>query len=149
MNRLTSLLSLIVVIGIAAVGGYFYTQQRSAGSSSLVGGGDFSKYSAVALTSNELFFGRIKSEDASHLVLEDVYFFTYVPDAAASPAPASNNNSQSGGDQNLRPTLIDTAAKDSLAPTNTYVINREHVKYRYPLKEDSQVVKTIDEYKNK
>jgi hypothetical protein len=143
MKRTLRLATTIVIVLVVAFLAYWFGFRSD---SPLRKTADASDYSAVALMSNELFFGRITQETATQLVLDDVYFFTFVPDGTASPSPASNSNSS---DQKLKPTLIDTNAKDSLAPTSTYVINKDQVKYSYPLKKDSQVVKTIDEYKSK
>ena len=138
MKRLAPIIVFLLVVILVATGSYyFYFRGRDL----TTGQTNISPYSAVALTSNELFFGHIKSENSYQLVLEDVYFFTYVPDPKATPA-AGTNVAQV-------PTLIDTAAKDSLAPTSTYIINKAMIKYTYPLKNDSQVVKTIDNYKAK
>jgi hypothetical protein len=151
MKRVITLVSSLVIAAlvIGAAAWFFYFRPGA----SLKPAGDFSEYSAVALTSNELFFGRITKQNETEIVLEDVYFFTFVQDgqngqSTSTTTPA--NNSQNGqNNQNLRPTLIDTAANDSIAPTRVYVLNRDQVKYTYPLKSDSTVVKTIDEYKNK
>jgi hypothetical protein len=140
MKRVTSILIAVVVVVVVAFFGYFFWNNNRSLKTSTEG---MSEYSAVALTSNELFFGKISSENDKQIVLDSVYFFTFVSDNGTAATGSGQNN------QNLKPTLIDTAAKDSIAPTNTYVINKAMVKYTYPLKNDSQVVKTIADYKNK
>lgn len=141
MKRLTSILVAIVVIAILAVGAVVVLKKTDLFKNSE--SSDYSKYYAVALTTNEVFFGKLTKETADKVVLEDVYFFTYVPDSTqetektTSPTPTPS----------MRPTLIDTSAKDAIAPTNTYEIYRQQIKYMYPLKYGSQVINTIDEYK--
>lgn len=133
-NLLIGVVALIVVLAV------YWLFIRT--DSPLKKSADMSEYSAVALNSNELFFGRISSQSATQLVLDDVYFFTFVDDPSASPVASPSSQ------DNLKPTLIDTNAANSLAPTSTYVISKDQIKYTYPLKKDSQVVKTIEDYKS-
>lgn len=151
MKRLTSLLTalIIVLVIVGAAVWFFFFRSRALTPTDTAGN---SEYSAVALNSNELFFGKITKQDATQLVLEDVYFFTFVPDGAngaTNGSTATTTTTTNGSNQNLRPTLIDTSAKDSIAPTRVYVFNRDQIKYTYPLKSDASVIKTIDEYKKK
>lgn len=138
-RSLSILITVAVVVVLVGAGYFFWNNNRTLKTSTE----NMSEYSAVALTSNELFFGKISLENDKQIVLDSVYFFTFVSDNSAASTGTGQTN------QNLKPTLIDTAAKDSIAPTNTYVINKDMVKYTYPLKNDSQVVKTINDYKNK
>ena len=135
-SSLTWVLLVVIIVLVAGSGWYMAYRNQNL----VVGGTNLSPYSAVALTSNELFFGKITSQNNDQLVLENVYFFTYIP-ATGTAATTSSST------QNLKPTLIDTSAADALAPTNVYVINKSMIKYSYPLTNDSQVVKTIDAYK--
>jgi len=147
MKRLTSVLTalIIVLVIVGAAVWFFFFRTKTLTPTDTTG---TSEYSAVALNSNELFFGRITKQDATQLVLEDVYFFTFVPDAAATSGSTTATTTQANGsNQNLRPTLIDTSAKDSIAPTRVYVFNRDQIKYTYPLKSDASVITTINDYK--
>jgi hypothetical protein len=143
MKRLSTIIAgIAALLVIAGTASYFLYFREGA---VLKPSGDYSEYSAVALTSNELFFGRITKQNDQEIVLEDVYFFTFVSENGQT----STGSNAANANENLRPTLIDTAASDSIAPTTTYVLNRDQVKYTYPLKGDSTVVKTVNEYKNK
>lgn len=108
-----------------------------------------SGYVAVFLTNNQVYFGKLGSLDGQYATLTDVYYLRVQPslsdagnvkveDAKASGATAGKNDM----------TLIKLG--DELhGPTDEIKLNRDHILLIEELKEDSKVVKAIEQFKAK
>ena len=108
-----------------------------------------SGYVAVFLTNNQVYFGRLGSLDGRYAILSDVYYLRVQPalsdagtvkveDAKTAGAPAGKNDM----------TLIKLG--DELhGPTDEIKLNRDHILLIEELKEDSKVVKAIEQFKAK
>lgn len=146
MKRSSTVILSIVVVAIVAVASYFVLARN--GNVSLTGGvvkdsGDnLSDYSAVFVNGGGIYFGKITKMNDDVVVLEEVYNYGVVP---ATDGKTTTTNSSSTT-QETRPTLFD-ASKVGIAPAKMYNISRDAVILWYSLRTDSDVVKTIDEYK--
>jgi hypothetical protein len=149
MKRLNTVILSIVVVAIVAVASYFLLMRGGNTSTLLTGGvvkdsGDnLSDFSAVFVNGGGIYFGKITKMNDDVLVLEEVYNYGVVP---ATDASGKEIKAATGTTQETRPTLFD-ASKVGIAPANKYNINRNEVILWYSLKTDSDVVKTIAEYK--
>ncbi len=148
MKRLNTVILSIVVVAIVAVASYFILT-RNSGSNILTGGvvkdsGDnLSDFSAVFVNGGGIYFGKITKMNNDVVILEEVYNYGVVP---ATDSNGKEVKATTGTTQETRPTLFD-ASKVGIAPASKYNINRKEVILWYSLKNDSDVVKTIAEYK--
>ncbi|CAN5147226.1 hypothetical protein BH11PAT4_BH11PAT4_7090 [soil metagenome] len=147
MKRLNTVVLSIVVVAIVAVAGYFILAR---GNSTVLTGGvvkdsgdNLSDFSAVFVNGGGIYFGKITKMNDDVVVLEEVYNYGVVP---ATDASGKEIKAATGTTQETRPTLFD-ASKVGIAPASKYNINRGEVILWYSLKNDSDVVKTIAEYK--
>ena len=108
-----------------------------------------SGYVAVFLTNNQVYFGKLGSLDGQYATLTEVYYLRVQPalsdggnvkveDAKTAGAAAGKNDM----------TLIKLG--DELhGPTDEIKLNRDHILLVEELKEDSKVVKAIEQFKAK
>ena len=141
-----SIIAGIVVAVVVLGAGYWYFTKNDTGLSGAVikdKGDDVSDYSAVFVSGGGIYFGKITKMNDSMLVLENTFNYGVVPatDDKGNPIPSSTDSTQA----ETRPTLFD-ASKVGIAPSAKYYINTDQVILWYSLKNDSEVVKTIDEY---
>lgn len=94
------------------------------------------RYQAVFLTNNQVYFGKIASFDSKSVVLTDVFYIE-------TPNQGQNTTSQA----NTNYTLRKLGVNELHAPEDKMVINREQVIFWENLKDSSQVVTRIKEYK--
>ena len=98
-------------------------------------GTNMSDISAVFVNGGGIYFGKITKLDSSVLSIDEVYTYGVVP----TDSSTTTTNTQT------KPTLFD-ASKVGIAPASHYNINRSQVILWYSLKNDSDVVKTIQTY---
>lgn len=143
MKRLYSLLTGILVVVVLLGAGFFIYKNMGGGAVIKDSGDGLSDYSAVFVNGGGIYFGKITKMDGREIILEEVYNYGIVPAEDEEGNTSANN---ANGEQATRPTLFD-ASKVGIAPASRYRINRDQVILWYSLKSDSDVVKTIDEYK--
>lgn len=98
---------------------------------------DTSKYQAVFLNNNQVYFGKVKSASAKDLSLEDIYYIQ------VNGQNGSNTTSQP---QNI--TLVKLGCEIH-GPQDKMVINRDQILFWENLKDDGQVVQKIKENQSK
>lgn len=144
MKRLNSVILSIVVVAVVALASYMILVRNGNNplTSGLVkdSGENLSDFSAVFVNGGGIYFGKITKMNADVVVLEEVYNYGVVP-TNSETGTASTSTSQE-----TRPTLFD-ASKVGIAPAKMYNISRDAVILWYSLSNDSDVVKTINEYK--
>lgn len=123
---------IILVLGILYAGlwAYKYFYQEKGGADS---------YSAVFLSNDQVYFGNILENKRGEIVLKDVY---YLQNAGTDFSP--NGESLQGSTF----TLV-KLGQELHGPTDEMYINKDNVLFYEYLRPDSQVVKTIENYKNK
>lgn len=94
------------------------------------------RYQAVFLTNNQVYFGKITGFDSKSVILTDVFYIE-------TPNQGQNNTTQS----NTNYTLRKLGTTELHAPEDKMVINREQLVFWENLKDSSQVVTRIKEYK--
>ena len=127
----------IVIVGsaliIAALALWLATgNYKNAESSYVVG----DRYQAVFLTNNQVYFGKITDLNNKFIVLKDVFYIE-----PPSQTQASTNTT------NQNYTLRKLGTSELHSPEDEMVINREQVTFWENLKDSSQVVTKIKEYK--
>jgi hypothetical protein len=148
MKRLNSVILGIVVVAVVAAASYFFLMNNNSGVTLTGGvvkdkGENLSDFSAVFVNGGGIYFGKITKMNDEVVVLEEVYNYGVVPATDSTGKTTTTNNN---ANQETRPTLFD-ASKVGIAPAKMYNISRDSVILWYSLNNDSDVVKTIAEYK--
>jgi phosphorylcholine metabolism protein LicD len=95
-----------------------------------------SRYQAVFLTNNQVYFGKVTSLNDKSVVLTDVFYIE-----------TPNNSQNSASTTNTNYTLRKLGDSELHAPEDKMVISRSQVIFWENLKDSSQVVTKIKEYK--
>ena len=95
-----------------------------------------SKYQAVFLSNNQVYFGRLSSPKADYPVLRDIFYLQ----ATQVLQPRDVNNPQ----QQMQLVKL---GNELHGPSDEMRINRDHILFVEDLKPDSQVVKAIESFK--
>lgn len=124
---------LIVVLGYAiyATQGFGLWKSSSSSKSS-------SKMQAVFLSNGQVYFGELKSLNSQFMVLKDIYYLRV--DKPIQPKPEDAN-------QQGKLSLV-KLGNEVHGPQDEMKINRDHVVFVENLKDDGQVMKAIQKYKD-
>lgn len=98
---------------------------------------DTSKYQAVFLNGGQVYFGNVKSLNQEYLKLDNIYYLRVNQQVQPDGNTAQNSNDVS---------LVKLGC-ELHGPQDSMVINREQVVFWENLKDDGQVLKAIDQYK--
>lgn len=101
-----------------------------------------SEYSAVFLTNNQVYFGKIEDRSADFIKLKDVYYLR-VNQGAQTGQPATGAAAPDSGLSLVK------LGGELHGPSDEIKFNRDQVLLIEELKTDSRVVKAIEEYKRK
>lgn len=115
-----------ILIGIAVFGGGLVSQNP-----------DKDKYQAVFLANGQVYFGKLSGLNGTYANLNDVYYIQTNPQQASTPSPSP------------QPNLSLVQLGDELhGPEREMQISRTQIVFWENLKDDSKVVKAIEEQKN-
>ena len=99
-----------------------------------------SKYQAVFLTNDQVYFGKLSSPKSDYPVLRDVFYLqvtqTLQPQDPKIPPPAGGQQIQ-----------LVKLGNELHGPIDEMKINKDHILFIEDLKPDSQVVKAIEAFK--
>ncbi len=123
------------------------------GSSKSVESTKASGYVGVFLTNNQVYFGKLGSLNGQYAILSDVYYLRVQP--SLSEGTGAGNVKV----EDTKTTAVATQGKNDLTliklgdelhgPTDEIRLNRDHILLIEELKEDSKVVKAIEQFKAK
>lgn len=133
MGDKKSWLSLIVVVAIVVVAGYFVFNMPAPSTAN--------GYQAVFLVNNQVYFGKLANQNGQFPVLTDIYYLQVnqpiqpVQTARGQAAPANPeiNLVKLGGELH--------------GPTDEMRVNRDQILLVEDLRADSNLVKAIEDYK--
>lgn len=131
LERSSFVLLVAIAIIILAIAGLTFLNGNS--ESKAVKNG---KYQAVFLNNGQVYFGYIKSLNTKYIDLNNIYYLQTNNSGTTDQAATANNNVS----------LVKLGC-ELHAPYDQMVINREQVIFWENLKDDSQVVKAIAQYK--
>ncbi len=99
---------------------------------------DESRYQAVFLNNNQVYFGKITKLNNDYMLLDDVFYLQVNQTSNVQPGQSSNNNN------NL---VLQKLGKGELhSPDDTMVINTSQVTFWENIKNDGKVVEAINKY---
>ena len=121
----------IILLLLAGSGGWLFYQTKLSRLEK--------EWQAVFLTNGQVYFGRVKKQNNNEIVVEDIYYLQVVrPLQQGDSAPAEGQGEL---------TLV-KLGNELHKPTDKMYINRQHVLFMEDLKDDSNVVQAIINYKN-
>lgn len=100
---------------------------------------DTSKYQAVFLTGNQVYFGKITSLNDKYVSLQDIYYLK----VNQQVQPKDSTSSSTGSDVTLAKLGIELHC-----PEDRMTINKDQVTFWENLQDDGQVVKAIKAFKD-
>lgn len=122
----------VVIIIFVAIASYFLSPMLS--------GVKRGQYQAVFLTNGQVYFGKLENPSSRYLTLTDVYYLQ----VENQPQEGQNQNQQTQGE----PKLI-KLGEELHGPEDEMKILQTQVSFWENLKNDSKIVKAIEEYKKK
>ena len=137
-KRKSSWICLVIVLILVVVGIVWWTGNLDR----VLGGSSWTAsdmYQAVFLTNDQVYFGKLTNADSQYPRLTDVFYLQVtqtlqpIGDAEASTPQQNINLIKLGGELH--------------GPSDAMVINRDHILFFEDMKEDSQVVTAIRQYK--
>ncbi|MEK7504772.1 MAG: hypothetical protein AAB589_00585 [Patescibacteria group bacterium] len=118
---------ILLLVIVVVAGGWWWVN----GGSFL--GGASSKYQAVFLSNNQVYFGKLSNSNSNYPKLTDIYYLQVAQPLQPSQ-PANNIN-------------LVKLGNELHGPSDGMKINRDHILFVEDLKADSQVVQAIEQYK--
>jgi hypothetical protein len=97
-------------------------------------------WQAVFLTNGQVYFGKVEKQNQVELVVKDIYYLQVTRPLQQTEEGEQQPNPQ--GELSLV-----KLGNELHGPTDGMLINRDHVLFVEDLKEDSNVVQAIDNYK--
>lgn len=122
---------LLVIVAVAA--GFFWMRGTS-----LSAYGE--EWQAVFLTNGQVYFGQVDKQNNVELVLKEIYYLQVTRPLQQTAEGETQANPQ--GELSLV-----KLGNELHGPTDAMVVNRDHVLFVEDLKEDSNVVQAISNYK--
>ncbi len=107
-----------------------------------------SEYSAVFLSNNQVYFGKVSDLNSEFATLKEVYYLKVQNSLVPSQEGDVKVESKDAPQQKNELTLI-KMGNELHGPTDEIKINNKHILYIEALKTDSKVVKAISDYKTK
>lgn len=130
-----SIMAVVVVAVISFVGLSIYKSSTAANI-------EADKYQAVFLTNGQVYFGKLKTFNSDYMKLVDIFYLqTKSTDASGNP--------QKTADQSTPNVELIKLGSEIHGPDDEMVISKQQILFFENLKKDSQVAKTITEFKNK
>lgn len=124
------IVSLVVIMGALAI-----EHKRGGSAASDI---DTTKYQAVFMTNGQVYFGKLSDVTHTYADLTDVYYLQV--QQSVQPATDDKKSSQ---------VSLTKLGSELHGPTDKMHISRDQILFWENLKEDSTVVKAINDYQNK
>lgn len=136
------LVAVIVVLVLVVLGGCFFYKAKMARNQHFAGDIKKDQYQGVFLSNGQVYFGKISGSTGKALKLTDIY---YLQVQTPQPLPSKKDES-SNQQQNLS---LAKLGGELHGPEDSMYIETNQVLFWENLKNDSQVVKAIQQNKNK
>lgn len=138
---IATVLGAVVVLALV-LAGLFLLMSQKGGQDAAV---DKNKFQAVFMTNGQVYFGHLSSTEGEYVELSDIYYLQVQQDV--QPSTGTNNQQ---GQQNANSQVSLTKLGSELhGPTDKMNISKDQVLFWEDLKDDSSVVKAINDHKNK
>jgi len=131
-------LIVVAVVVLVIVGGYLFLKSRGG----VIKSGE---YQAVFLTNDQVYFGKIIESTNQEVVLKDVYYLLLQKPAEVQP---QTPEATPGAQEQPKYILMHLGDRETHGPMDEMHINRSQILFIEPLREDSKVIRGINDYKN-
>ncbi|MAG28543.1 hypothetical protein CL632_00120 [bacterium] len=128
----SSIGTVVLIVVILVIGFLWMSQTRISGYNQ--------DWQAVFLTNGQVYFGQVKKQNNVELVVKDIYYLQVTRPLQQTEEGEQQQNPQ--GELSLV-----KLGNELHGPTDSMFINRDHVLFVEDLKDDSNVVQAIDNYK--
>ncbi len=136
-------LSVIIILGIVACGGMYFLKTSVINNMySYTKKADANVWQAVFLTNGQVYFGHLKERTSKYPVLTDIYYLQ-----VNQNLQASNQNVNSNGNTNQPQVSLIKLGDELHGPKDEMYIAKDQLLFWEDLKDDSQVVSAIKNYK--
>lgn len=125
----------VIVIVVLLIGLFYFLVLPRIKGGNTKGAKDTSEYVGVFLTNTQVYFGKIKKEDPSYIILNDVFFVAKKPKVAGQEATESAYS-------------INPLINDPIGPSDEIRLNRVNISTIQPLRNDSVIVQRIKLFKD-
>jgi len=135
----------ILILAVLAVGLFLvskYTNWNILKVSKTTAGAQKSGWQAVFLTNGQVYFGQIKKNNDDGVLLKNIYYLQMVQ---GDQAQLAQTQGQTTPQQNLSLVKL---GNELHGPTDEMLINKTQVLFIEEMKQDSNVVKAINDYLN-
>lgn len=105
-----------------------------------------SDYVAVFLANNQVYFGKISDVNSSYPILKDVYYLR-VQRPLTEDADVKVEDKNVAGEQAKNELTLIKLGKEIHGPVDEIKLNKDYILYIEALKEESKVVKAIQQFK--
>ena len=129
----TNIIAIIVVVVIALAAWMLLSQNKLSGYSK--------EWQAIFLTNGQVYFGQIQSTNKAEIVAQDIYYLQ-----VTRPLQQTEEGQEQASEGQGELSLV-KLGNELHGPTDNMYINRDHVLFIEDLKDDSNVVQAIDNYK--
>jgi len=107
-----------------------------------------SDWQAVFLTNGQVYFGKLKNANSNYPTLEDVYYLQ-VQDVPIQPAePAVDEAGVQSAQSTQQQMILVKFGTELHRPMDKMFLNKDHIMFFEDLREDSNVVSAIENYKS-
>jgi hypothetical protein len=128
----------VAVVVLVVIGGYIFLKGR--GGVKIASG----EYQAVFLTNDQVYFGKIVESNSQEIVLKDVYYLLLSqPQQVQSQTPEATPGAQ----EQPKYILMHLGDRETHGPMDEMRVNRAHILFIEPMREDSKVIRGISDYK--
>ena len=103
-----------------------------------------SDYWAVFLTSNQVYFGKLSNRDAQYLTLQDVF---YLRAQRRLQPPEDDDETVIGSNTDRQQVQLIKLGDELHGPVDEIQFNRDNILFLEKLKNDSRVVRGIEQFK--
>lgn len=144
MNRQARLILTLLIFLAIVFGGYYLVKRTEIfGSRGIIkdSGENISDYSAVFLMNGQVYFGKIHGKNKMEVDLRDIYYLQ------VNEQQDLQSGDKATGDAAQPDVSLVKLGNELHGPNDRMRINREQVLFIESLKDDSKVVKAIDDYK--
>ncbi|OIO49640.1 MAG: hypothetical protein CO042_02490 [Parcubacteria group bacterium CG_4_9_14_0_2_um_filter_41_8] len=124
----------IVIVAIIVIVSWMWASQNK------LSGFD-KDWQAVFLTNGQVYFGQVKAQNSAQVILKDIYYLQ-----VTRPLQQTQEGQEQADATQGELSLV-KLGNELHGPTDNMYINRDHVLFIEDLKDDSNVVQAIDNYK--
>ncbi len=136
-KRIVIAVATLLLLAALLLGGFFW--YRSSTSANI----DSSKYQAVFLTGNMVYFGKLQTLNGNYMKLTDIFYLQ-----AQDAATADSKNLQTTSNQATPDVQLIKLGSEIHGPVDEMIISKDQILFFENLKKDGKVTDSINKYQS-